>query len=391
MKKPLLIITLFSLIVGCASTKDTVKKMAFWKGDAPDPKELTELKQTVPVVLKEAYANIGYTRSDEVVNIQPGVTQNLVVIAGPNGTLRVHDRNNHQKIWEVKVQRGILAGPSIDEYSGHVAVIDKANQAIVLDLKDGKPVYRVQLPEESYAMPVVEGDELVIKTLSEDVRVYSLSGQKLLWSYQPSVEPISIRETSRPLISGQQIVVGFSDGRVISFDRFRGKLLWEAMLNDERTTSDVGERYDIVSDPIQDSDNFYLVSFDGVLAAIDKATGEKRWKQSIGTYKNLAQDADRLFAVGKDDTVYAIRKDTGRIIWRQEDLQYRRLSAPLENQGRLIVVDNEGYVHWLKSDTGMPMARYKLARPLNGSMLAAKGKDILVTTDYGTVQAISAG
>jgi outer membrane protein assembly factor BamB len=47
-------------------------------------------------------------------------------------------------------------------------------------------------------------------------------------------------------------------------------------------------------------------------------------------------------------------------MWKQEALGYRWLSNPAVQDGYAVVGDLEGYLHWMKPDTGAIVARERI-------------------------------
>ena len=58
----------------------------------------------------------------------------------------------------------------------------------------------------------------------------AISG-KILWSYKRGVPPGTTNQSSAsPIVVGQQLVVGFADGSLVSFNKFDGQMNWEKNL-----------------------------------------------------------------------------------------------------------------------------------------------------------------
>jgi outer membrane protein assembly factor BamB len=89
-------------------------------------------------------------------------------------------------------------------------------------------------------------------------------------------------------------------------------------------------------------------------------------------------DADRNNIYLTDDrgNVMAFDQRTGASVWKQEQLRARQLNAPRCVDGLVAVGDLDGYVHWLSSDDGRFVARYRVGSKAVRSQALA-GHDML--------------
>lgn len=385
-KRVILALSLF-LIGGCQSVN---KKMP-WYDDEPKPKALAEIKNQVKFAEERTLTGISRSDKHAAVKMSPVISDRIALLSGPKGEVKLFDTDASRIVWQTKIEQGLEATPALSADKKTVALIDKRDRLRVYDTASHRLVMNEQLAEESYASPVIHGQDVIVKTLSGNLSVYSLNDGKQRWHYEPELDDVMVRASSKVFVKGDRLFAGFSDGRVIAFNLQHGNVVWEQFLTDVVSTQDVEDRYDIVADPIGDENLLYVVSFDGQVAALDYTTGKKVWYQSLSTYKNLAQNEDYLFMVTKQDAIYAMHKRSGRIAWKLEDYKYRKLSAPAVVADNVVVYDKFGYVHYLEADTGQTLARTKLSTPLLGGNIAASHKHVIVPLANGKLTELRVG
>lgn len=149
--------------------------------------------------------------------------------------------------------------------------------------------------------------------------------------------------------------------------------------------------------PVIDGASIYMLDDDGIVTALDKATGHVRWTHKLG---GLAAASP---AVG-DGNVYAVALNglggsptgrvaaygprTGHVIWAR-DLPSRAESSPLLHNGTLYFGSEDGTVYALDAKNGRTRWKYQASGAVKGGPALANG--ILYFGDYsGHVHAVSA-
>ena len=67
-----------------------------------------------------------------------------------------------------------------------------------------------------------------------------------------------------------------------------------------------------------------------------------------------------MFLVTAKGHIVAVNAETGQQLWENSQLQYRRVTAPTWIDGKLVVGDGEGYLHWLNPETGKLTAQEEI-------------------------------
>jgi outer membrane protein assembly factor BamB len=123
---------------------------------------------------------------------------------------------------------------------------------------------------------------------------------------------------TRPTLDGDTLFAAGEDGILRAIDKASGEIRWT-----------YSARAAIGSTPGHDDTRVYVISRDGIVHGIDKATGESVWRFSTEGEKQwdywdlflstpVPDGRHSLFFGSGDHGVYAINKRTGALRWRTE-------------------------------------------------------------------------
>jgi eukaryotic-like serine/threonine-protein kinase len=174
-------------------------------------------------------------------------------------------------------------------------------------------------------------------------------GQQIAWSFGTEGAIFG-----SPVVSGDHLLVGSSDGHVYALDRTTGRERWRF-----RTGGAVDAA------PAAALGRVYFPSRDGSFYAVDAGTGALDWAfRTEGGEKQhdfwdfylsdpLVLDSTVVFGSG-DGGVYALAADTGVLLWRFQTGGAMH-GAPVTDGMRLYVGGFDGGLHALDPATGVPL------------------------------------
>ncbi len=148
--------------------------------------------------------------------------------------------------------------------------------------------------------------------------------------------------------------------------------------------------------PAIDGPSLYVLGDNGVLSAINKRTGKRRWYRKLGRLAaaSPAVGDGHIYAValtglgGSGGRVAAFGPKRGHIIWSR-DLPARAESSPLLHDGTLYFGSENGTVYALDAKNGRTRWTYHASGAVKGGPALAHG--ILYFGDYsGHVHAVNA-
>ena len=126
---------------------------------------------------------------------------------------------------------------------------------------------------------------------------------KLAWSYQAKDGVAS----SAAIVDGV-VYVGSRDGVLHAIDLATGKARWQYSTNSSIEESSPAVREGVV----------YVGDMDGVVHAVDAATGKARWtfKTEGEIHSSPNWSGDRLLIGSYDEHVYCLSATTGALVWK---------------------------------------------------------------------------
>ena len=177
--------------------------------------------------------------------------------------MTAYELSSGRKIWQ-KYDRGT--------YQARVTVVDDKivygtteGRLIMRVQEDGEKVYEIDLGSPIESEITFDNGRLFLQLRSHQVFALDAITGKILWSYKRGVPPGTTNQSSAsPLIVGQQLVVGFADGHLVSFNKFDGQMNWEKNLAEKLKFNDV----DI--SPVLVGEHLLSYSNGSALAVVDK-------------------------------------------------------------------------------------------------------------------------
>ena len=221
----------------------------------------------------------------------------VVAIPLQSGEIAAWRLSDRTLAWTAKLAaQGPLAAAG-----GRIIVQTKEGIA-ALSASTGKPVWNVSLG--SLTAPILAREGWVVVATAEEVATFRLEDGAKVWGQSfGQVE-------RRPTIEGDRLYVPIVDGRLLALDLESGILRWTRLLGGppteilalaDRVYLGAGSNFlclrardgvenwrwatigaPIVGTPAADADNVYMTAMDNLLRAMDRVSGNNRWKADLG-------------------------------------------------------------------------------------------------------------
>lgn len=345
---------LLAALAGCSSTAKDYS--------AATPLTPISSRYQVEVVW---YAPTGDVPKRQYAQMAPLIAGNDMVLSNAQGEVGVLDMRSLKLKWAVKVKEEEKLSSSPGASDDLVLLGTTKAKLIAFDRATGQERWHSRLSSEMLAAPVA-GDGLIFtQCVDGHVQAFAADTGSPLWNYSNPTPALTLRGTADPLVLGQQVVVAFADGKLVSLDAKSGKEQWVSTIATPRGRSEL-ERLVDVDGLFQAHDGvIYVVSFHGNIAAISAEDGRTLWTRNMSSYTGLALGKGQLFVTDEESHVWSLDSRTGATLWRQDKLIGRELSAPAVLDNSVVVADYDGYVHWLSLDDGSFLARENMGKAWN--------------------------
>lgn len=312
---------------------------------------------------------------------RPEVFGNKVVVGTRLGDVRAFDTARGKAVWATPLDGPIEADLSISGDTVYAGTI--SGTVYALKVSDGSIGWTYAAGHEVLGKPTVAGDKLVFAAGNNQVYALRVSDGGWLWQYNGGEDPdLSIRGAAGTTVVGDTIYTGFSNGVVAALDLATGKSRWAERYREESRFNDVD------STPVFAGASVYVVLFGSRLLALDAGQGGTRWSQVVAAKDAPVISNERLFLGGLDGTVRAFRAADGTPIWSKK-LTDAAINSPALSGPWLVVTGTEAGLWILDRGTGEVVWEYSGLTSGSQSQPMAEGRSIFVATNLGHLLKIS--
>ena len=308
---------------------------------APQTREFVMESAWVRPTTKSEF--LGFRRMNRM---SPLINDTLVIQANAIDGIMAFDRKSGAQVWRLDVENGVEGGAQVA--AGRLYFGGSDGQFYAVDPATGKVFWKIPVRAETLAPPTVEGGVVYFQSGADVLYALDAETGKQLWLYNRQVTTnLSIRATTRPVVAGETVLAGFSDGYIVAVRKRDGGLLWERKLGK-------GNRFrDVDTTPVIDGQTAYVASFDAALYALNVETGEVIWSIEEGGYVpvTLGREtrADRLYYATAGGKLMTLDKASGKQLQviqvakgiATQPTLYKNFLVYGESQGSLVVADPE--------------------------------------------------
>ncbi len=373
--KPYLLIIIVSLLLnGCTWIGD------YLAGDEniEPPKELVEIKNAISID-KLWSVDTGEGSGEQLLRLTPVVAGERVYTATRDGHLLAYRLQDGELLWDIDSGQQITAGPGVGD--GYVLAGTRNAEVIAFRGDDGKQVWSASLSSEVLSVPEINQGLAIIRTSDGRVTALNLEDGKKLWDFYRAEPSLTLRGTSKPLMTSDSVISGFDNGQLVSISLADGRQQWRRKVAVARGRTELERLVDLDADPVVHDGIIYAAAFQVNVAAIRLQDGRLIWQREMSSHAGLGVSGSQLYVTDDSSQIWALHVRNGASLWRQDKLQYRSLTAPVVFSDYIVVGDFEGYLHWLRQDDGKIVARMRadtngfLVKPVvSGDMLISLGK-----------------
>lgn len=309
--------------------------------------------------------------------------------ASYKGTVTAFTLADGRELWHRALRAPLSAGPAVGD--GLVVVGSSKGDVIALSEQDGAPRWRVRINSEILSAPAVGSDLVVVRAVDGKLHGLSAKDGSEYWVVDQQVPRLSLRGTSRPIVTGDLAICGFDNGRVVAVTVGNGSTVWEAPVGQSHGSTELQRLIDVDASIVLDGDDLFAVAYQGRVARLSRENGQIVWTRDMSSYRGLTVDENAVYVSTAEGDLVRLDRRTGTEQWRVKRLERRQLSAPVIYHGRVVVGDLAGFVHWFDVATGDPIARVSIGKKQRiSSTPVVAGDLLLVFGDNGELNALRA-
>ena len=313
------------------------------------------------------------------------ISDNRVYAASHKGEVVALDLTNGRVLWHTKsgapLSGGTASSPDL------VVVGASDGQLFAFDAATGHKRWTVRLNGEVLAPAAISAKLIAVRTVDGKLHALSPEDGHELWVTEQQVPRLSLRGTASPVISGDLVLSGFDNGKVVALSAGDGSVQWEATVTPPHGRTELERLDDIDSAVHVAGRDVYAVGFQGKVAMLAIDTGQVWWSHELSSYRGLTLDEDALYVSDSDGVVGALKPRTGAELWQQKALLHRGLSPIAVMDDAVLAGDFQGYLHFLDKASGALAARVSAGGGRISTQPLVVGDVVVVVNDHGQINA----
>ena len=328
------------------------------KTNAPTPTPISE--NINKNLVRTSWSVSGLGNSDETsLRFNVAHSGNTLYIANANGSVSSVDATSGKKGWSTKVDE-LYTGTATN--GNLVFVGTKTGELVALSSANGSKVWSTKLYGAPTTTPVIAGSRVIIRTIGGAVETFDAQTGEKSWAYMVQVPEVSLRGGAAPVVVGQNLLVPTDLGLIGYLNAETGAVIWGQKVSNPRGGTEMARLADIDAEPVIDNNVAYVPVARTGVAAVSLQNARKLWETKSGVYSGLTVDASRLYVAYDNGNIGALSKRDGKAEWESNALFARHLTRPVLINERIVVGDNEGYVHVLDKNSGQLLGSTKVGK-----------------------------
>ncbi len=280
----------------------------------------------------------------------PVVVENAIIFGNRSvGLVSFYPSLNQQR-WVLPIRGGVMSELSVDQNNVYFGGGDGFLYSV--NLENGKVNWRYEIRNPIISKPTLAKNRVFITTSDDTIYAFDAGTGKWLWHYRRrSSQLATIFGASEPLVDGNEVLAGLSDGFLVALSLEEGQLRWERKLHQGTKFTNVNAH------PVLEKELLYIPSYDGALYCLKRNAGEVVWRFDTGGSKNVVIDDQSLYLPASNGVIYSLDKNSAKIQWKFELDRGTPTQLALTPQ-YVIVGSSYQYLYVIEKKTGKGLYRF---------------------------------
>ncbi len=298
----------------------------------------------------------------------PRIYNDIVYMGSLTGIMTAYDVESGRELWSVNDKTPL--GAPVEYFNDQIAYGGMNGRLFVRHYLSGKLKYAIDLAAPIESAPVFFKDHLFVYLRGHQLVHLDAATGKILWVYKRAV-PVTttLQRTSKPLVVGNKVIVGFADGFLGALSLSEGLIIWETKLVDNSKFVDVD------LNPLLVGNIIVCGSPSGELKAINPENGAISRSYGLSVMAHPVLKGEQLI-LGTNDGEVVIMGLSGQILKRAK-ISTQSISAINWWKDMLIVASFDGKIHAVDPLTMKIKDQFNL-----GYDYSAIFSDIALTDDF---------
>lgn len=346
------------------------------------PTPLHPIEATVQV--KELWSTtLGNGNGGYLLKLRPWVHEQVLYAADQAGKVYALDATSGKRLWATSLDQRLSSGVTGGE--GRLFVGTQNGNVIALSLKTHQVIWKMQTGSVVMAISTPKQGEVLVHTNAGKLIALDVSTGNVIWNQGIESPHLILRSKTTPVISGNTVVTGFSDGQLAAFSLSDGTPKWQLTVAEPHGASelermvDVSGRIDVIDGVV------FAASYHGRVVAATLSNGQLLWSHPMSSFVGLTVGSKAVYVSDSHSEIWALDLGTGASLWKQSALRFRETTVPVLDHEYVVVGDYQGYLHWLSRHNGAFVARTQVSGSAIDAPPVVVGSDVYVQAADGTV------
>jgi outer membrane protein assembly factor BamB len=265
----------------------------------------------------------------------PRIFNDIVYMGSMDGVMTAYDSESGRVLWS-QDDKTPLGGP-VEFFKDHIAYGGLNGRLFVRHYLTGELKYAIDLGAPIESAPYFFNEHMIIYLRGHQIVHLDAETGKVLWVYKRAV-PVTttLQRTTKPLVIGNKIILGFADGFLGALSVEEGLLLWETKLVEQAKFIDVD------LNPILASGVVVSGSPSGDLKAINPDSGAISRSYGISVQAHPVLKGEQLI-LGTNDGEVVLMGLNGEVLKRVK-ISDQPVSAVGWWKDTLVAASFDGYI-----------------------------------------------
>ena len=286
-----------------------------------------------------------------------------------------------------KLNIALSSGPVV--YQDKALVGGRDGSVIMYDLRTKLIEWQAFTSGEVLAPPTADGQMVFVHSLDGSISALNFKNGRLQWRYASKLPTMILRRSSAPLITDKSLIAGFANGTAIALDKFDGSVLWNTTVAQGKGETEISKMVDLSVKPKLVGSKVIFASYRGGITAVRKNTGQIIWQNSTPSFTELLFEGDFAFVALTSGEIAKISLTNGKIMWKNDKLVGRRFAKPAKVGKKIVLADEDGFIHLLDKTNGKYLSRARLAKDGVETTLVQSDGKLFALSKSGTFITIS--
>ncbi|MCR6662339.1 MAG: outer membrane protein assembly factor BamB [Luteimonas sp.] len=372
-------------LAGCSTVRGWFSKDDKEGKEKPtEPAKLVDFTQTASVSrIWSASAGKGEDRLG--IQQTPAIADGRVYAAAVDGGVHAFDLQSGARQWSWKTDLRITGGPGVGD--GLVVVGSLKGDVIALDAATGAERWTAKVVNEVIAPPAIGQGMVLVRSNDGRVTALDAANGERRWFWSNELPALTVRGNDAPTLGPGLVFIGNDDGSLVALSIADGRPLWDIAVGQPDGRTELDRMADVDGAPVIDGTILYASSYKNQTLAIDGPSGRAIWASERGGPNRIGLAIDKLLVSDTAGSVWAIDRSGGLVSWQQPALARRNLTGAAVHGNYAVVGDLDGYLHWLRLESGEFAARARAGRaPIRGTPVVS-GDVLVVQNTKGDISA----